>query len=106
MPDELDERAVDIPHPSFFIQEELDARGWTLDILAMRMGPEFGFNRLSLDMYFDVGPTEPNLLLGDVTSKQLGRAFNVSSEFFLKLHQRWRESLPPTPAQPKEPRDG
>lgn len=82
---------AEVFHPSIFIKDELAERGWNLDMLAMRMGPEFGVNRLSLDLYLDVGPTEPNLLLGEITSKALGHAFGVSPDFFLNLHKSWRD---------------
>lgn len=82
-----------IVHPSELIQEELDERGWTRDDLALRMGGATSLNRLTLDMYFDVGPNEPNLLLGEETSRQLAKAFGVSPKFFLDLHSAWRDSL-------------
>ena len=80
------------PHPSVFIREELEARGWTMDTLAVRMGPESGVNRLSMDLYFEVGPTEPSFLLGNLTAKQLGKAFGVSPDFFLNLHRAWLDA--------------
>lgn len=79
-------------HPSRYIQDELDERGWTLDDLAIRMGGDFGINRVALDFYFEVGPTEPNLLLGDHTSRQLCVAFDVSPQLFLNLHAAWRDA--------------
>ena len=81
-------------HPSVFILDELDERGWTRDELAVRMGGESAINRLTLDMYFEVGPTEPSLLLGEETARQLGRAFGVSPQFFLRLHAAWRSGAP------------
>ena len=84
------ETTVEPVHPSVFIQDELDERGWSRDDLAIRMGGEFGMNRLALDMYFEVGPGEPDLLLGEETALQLARAFDVSPQFFLRLHDAWR----------------
>jgi len=83
------------PHPSVFIAEELAARGWTLDMLAMRMGPEFGVNRLSLDLYFEVGPTDQNLRIGDISANALARALSVSPEYFLNLERAWLNGAPP-----------
>ncbi|MHC5536846.1 hypothetical protein ACYOEI_01070 [Singulisphaera rosea] len=80
---------AEVFHPSVFIKDELEARGWTLDMLAMRMGPEFGINRLSLDLYIEVGPTEPGMRIGDLSAEALGRAFDVSPEFFLNLEAAW-----------------
>ena len=83
-----------IEHPSVFIQYELAARGWTRSDLAVRMGGDAKLNRLTIDMYFDVGPNEPNLLLGEETARQLSRAFGVSAAFFLRLHAAWQAAAP------------
>ncbi len=80
-------------HPSEFIREELKARGWTMDVLAVRMGGDFGSNRLSLDLYFEVGPNAPNLMLGPETAEQLGKAFRTSADYWRNLHIAWRRSL-------------
>lgn len=76
-------------HPSELIREEMDARGWDMDMLAMRMSPEFGITRLTLDMYFEVGPTDPNMRIGGQTAEGLARAFDVSAEYFLNLETAW-----------------
>lgn len=81
-------------HPSWFIQEEMDARGWSLDDLALKMPGEFGLNRLSLDFYFEVGPTTPNMIIGQATADKLGVAFDVSPDFFLNLETAWRNRQP------------
>jgi plasmid maintenance system antidote protein VapI len=79
-------------HPSAIIQEELDARGWSRDRLAVKMGGDAGLNRLALDMYFEVGPSHTDLLLGDEEAAQLARAFGVSAELFLNLQRQWLEA--------------
>jgi len=79
-----------IPHPSVFIKEEMAARGWTLDMLAMRMGPEFGVHRLALDCYFEIGPTAPNMMIGEESAKALGRAFGIEPQVFINLCEQWR----------------
>lgn len=63
-------------HPSEFIGEELAARGWSRWHLARLMSGDRCQNRLILDMYFEVGPTERNLRMGDIAD-DLGRAFGV-----------------------------
>ena len=69
-------------HPSWFIQEELDERGWTLDDLALHMKGDFGIDRLALDFYFEVGPTTPNMRMDKETAYRLGIAFNVTPDYF------------------------
>ncbi len=80
-------------HPSVFIQEEMDARGWDRDMLALKMGPAFGRNRLVLDIYFEVGPTNLNMLLGQRLATQIGQAFGVSPEMLLNLHAAWARGV-------------
>jgi plasmid maintenance system antidote protein VapI len=82
-------------HPSEFIREELEARGWSLDELVMRMTDgdhdEYGVTRLGFDFYFEIGPTEPGLRLGDENARLMAAAFGVSSELFLNLERTWLE---------------
>lgn len=80
---------TDVPHPSEFLQEELDARGWDNADLAIRMGGDPAINLLASDMYRLVGPNDPRMLLGAEMSAQLSKAFGVSAEFFLNLHAAW-----------------
>ncbi len=83
-----DERiSAEVFHPSEFIIDEMEARGWDLDELARRMGGDFAINRLSLDLYFIVGPKEPDLLIGD--GEDFALAFGVSAEFFRNLEAAW-----------------
>lgn len=79
-------------HPSTFIQEEMDARGWDRTNLAVQMGGDAGMNLLCLDMYFIVGPTALDLILGDDTASQLAVAFDVSAAYFLGLEKSWRDA--------------
>ncbi len=44
-------------HPSIYIKEELEARGWDVDDLAKRMPGNYGINHLAIDMYLECGPT-------------------------------------------------
>jgi len=77
-------------HPSEFIQEELDARGWDRIDLAVRMGGDAAHNLLTWDMYREVGPTDPRMQLGETTARQIADAFGVSPQLFLNLETAWR----------------
>lgn len=79
----------DVPHPSVFIKEEFEARGWGIGRLAVEMGGNAGINQLIVQMYFEVGPNERGLLLGKDTAEQLGYAFDVSPAYFLNAHNTW-----------------
>jgi len=81
-------------HPSEFIVEEMEARGWSRDDLALRMPGEYGVNRLALDMYFDVGPYEPTMRLGDMADV-FGAAFGIAGVFFKRLEEQWLATDPP-----------
>ena len=76
-------------HPSEFIQDELDARGWSLDELAVRMGGSAPHNRLALDLYMEVGAGEKDLRLGMDMAAQLAAAFETSAELWLNLERQW-----------------
>lgn len=80
-------------HPSTFIQEELEARGWGLDTLALKMGGDFGINRLALDFYFTIGPEQPDCRIGNEMAAQLGQAFNVSPNLLLNLEKAWLNNI-------------
>jgi hypothetical protein len=78
---------AEVFHPSVFIIEEMEARGWDRDELARRMGGEWKLNRVVLELYFEIGPTEPNLRMGD--GEDFAQAFGVSAELFQNLEKAW-----------------
>jgi hypothetical protein len=61
----IESRPAEVFHPPVFIKEELAARGWTLDMLTFRMGPESGKNRLVFDLYLELGSTKSNMRIGE-----------------------------------------
>ncbi|MGH6981446.1 MAG: helix-turn-helix transcriptional regulator [Stellaceae bacterium] len=83
---------AEVFHPSVFIHEELEARGWTLDDLALRMGGDFGLQRFALDFYMTVH--DKHLLLGADGERDLARAFGTSPEFWHNLEAAWRAQQP------------
>ncbi len=73
-------------HPSEFIDDELKARGWTLEQLAEKMGGDADINCLSLYLY---RLKDPGILLGEESAAGLSRAFGTSDEVWLNLHDAW-----------------
>ncbi len=87
-------KLTEVPHPSIFIREEREARGWSAVNLAVRMGgDDTQINLLAIDMYENVGPTAPGLRLGEMVAGQLSKAFGVSAAFFLALETAWLAQL-------------
>ena len=80
---------AEVFHPSEFIAEEMAERGWTRYDLWRHMRGD-AEDMLALDMYFEVGPTAPGMLLGEDMAAKLGRAFGMSAQFFLNLETVWR----------------
>lgn len=75
-----------------FIAEEMEARGWDTDDVAMRMGyktdEEFGLDLLSFGMLLCV--QEDGLLVGDNLFRKMALAFDVSENYLRKLDFAWR----------------
>lgn len=89
---------IEAVHLADVIQEEMGERGWTLDELVMHMGPHFTPEewvvcKLSWEMFFAV--RERWVILGDVMAQQLSDAFDVSPEFFNRIHEQWRKQERP-----------
>lgn len=81
--------AAEAPHPSKIILEELETRNWDRWTLAHRMGGDAAQNRLVIDLYFEVGPGDTNLRLGEATARQVGDAFGMDPEVFVNLEATW-----------------
>jgi HTH-type transcriptional regulator/antitoxin HigA len=71
---------IDVPHPGFFIREELDARGWNQRDLAYILGtPEQAVN-LIISGKRGISPE---------MAKALGEAFEVHADFFANLQKAY-----------------
>ena len=79
------------PHLADIIEEELEARNWTVADLASRMGgatkEERGIDCLAVQMFIAV--RDKGVLLGDLGAKMAG-AFGVSAAMFERMHEGWR----------------
>ena len=82
---------AEVFHLSEFLCEEILARGWTTEDVAVRMNTSRDSVRdlLMIDLLICVH--DDKLLLDDETCDGLGRAFGVSSQFFRNLDETWRK---------------
>ena len=87
---------AEVFHVAEYIQEEMDARGWDIGDVAVRMGSQarhdYGVNYLALEMLLSV--RDKNLLMGDEMAEGLSRAFGSSKEFWINLDSTWRRYAP------------
>ena len=74
-------------HVSEFIQEELDARGWTRQEVYDRLGYDTS-DCCAFDILMDV--KDKNILMDKKLSEGLGYVFTVDPDLFLNLHESWR----------------
>lgn len=80
-------------HVADAVQEELDARGWTRDQLALHMAAyDYALHRLTLDLMFAL-KDDPNCTLSPVTDTALCHAFGVSEGTFLRLEQGFKKQV-------------
>ena len=87
--------------PGEFIQDELEARGWSIRELARRIGgtpAEKDVTQVALEMLVH-GPVE-GVLIGEDMSAQLGRVFGNNPEFFVNLDKLWQPETYRAAAQP------
>lgn len=86
-------------HPAAFIEEEMDARGWSSLDVARRMAGDPARNQIAIDIYLAVGTRKDkpptNLRLGNMAD-DLGRAFDVSPRLFRNLESAWLVAQDPT----------
>lgn len=76
-----------------FVQEEMDARGWSQEKMAVKMGAttedEAMENYAILDFLLCDPPID-GLLLGEDAARKLETAFGASAQFWLKLDASYR----------------
>ena len=89
-------RPAEVFPPGKFIQDELDARGWTVRDLAEQMGgeevEEIGLNMLTVELL--IGAPDKGMTLDADTAIGLACAFGTSPEFWTNIDQAWRSVKP------------
>lgn len=81
---------VEIIHPSEFIQDELDERGWTLEDIVKYMDGDYSVNLLTLELLMAIH--DDNIFLDQETAEGIGRAFGTSPQFWINLWDNYRLS--------------
>ncbi len=78
---------AEVSPPGFFLQEELDARGWSRSDLHGALGnnPK---ECCAVDLVLDVHSKD--IILDMETSAAIARAFGVDPDFFFNLDRAWR----------------
>lgn len=74
------------------LSDELTARGWTTEDIAIRMGgdiEDFSKNLLAVDLLMCVH--KDNLLVGDHLFDALTKVFDVDPMFFRNIDAAWRK---------------
>lgn len=102
---------AEVSPPGQFIQDEMDARGWSDVDVAVRMGgvgwEARAYDLLGLQLILAVhgrnGPDAAGLILGEPMIAGLARAFDVDPQFFRNLEQVWFNH-PTTVAMRERPR--
>ncbi len=79
---------AEVLHVTKFIEYELDVRGWTWDMLAVRMDGDPALNLLALDF---LRMQNPNILFDEESAGQIAHAFGTSVELWLNIDRSWRE---------------
>lgn len=83
-----------IPSQAFstweYIADEIEARGWTVEELAIRMGGDAEINLCAMEF---LQLEEPNIHLGDEMANGLATAFGTSAEMWLRLDESCRLSI-------------
>lgn len=77
-----------------FIAEELEARGWTVQELAERMGgaEELDIHHLTLDLLIYI-PDDPRQVVGDKTFGKLSMALGVDEGVLRRIDSSYRTWL-------------
>lgn len=85
----MDREPVEVFPLAQYVAEEMEARGWTANDVAARMGGDYATNAFVVDLLLAVH--EDKLIVDDDTFAGLSRAFGVSEQYFRNLDAVWRK---------------
>ena len=80
-------------HVSEYLKQAMESRGWGIEDVAIRMGPEadYAVNYLTLELTLTVRLV--GAIVGRETAEAFARAFETSPEVWLNLDQSWRDAM-------------
>lgn len=81
-----------IPSISEIIADKLIERKWTADDAAKKMGGDFYFNLMVLQLWLACGASKENIIMTDDCALNFESAFDVHASFFKSLHQKWLDA--------------
>lgn len=87
-------------HVAELIEQELKERGWTVNDFVFRMKRyesqrDWALHQLAVELFLAV--RERDVPLTREMAEQFGLALDVSPEFFLNMHEAWRQHRAVTP---------
>lgn len=85
----MERKPAEVFHLAEYLYDEMVARGWKTENAAVRMGTSRGaaMDLFCLDLLMAVH--DENLIIDDEMFEGLGRAFDVSAQYFRNLHAGW-----------------
>ncbi len=91
---DADRIPAEVFHPSVFIREEMNERGYSLKDVVFRMRryeseSDWATQCLAVEKYMVCGPLDKNIVLGPM-AEEFAAAFGVNSELFTNLEKSWR----------------
>lgn len=100
----MSEPAADALSVRDAIADEMMARGWTSEDVAIRMPGDAAVNKCVVDVLLVID--RPDCALG-ITADRLAVAFGVQPEFFLSIERQYRAARgwPPAPPRATTPGD-
>ena len=92
---DADRIPAEVFHPSVFIREEMNERGYSLKDVVFRMRryeseSDWATQCLAVEKYMVCGPLDKNIVLGPM-AEEFAAAFGVNSELFTNLEKSWRQ---------------
>ena len=78
-------------HLSTIIQDELEARKWSLNDLASRMGEESEYGLNALTLYFVWSIHDSSCKVGDETLKKMAVALGLDFQYLKNLENSWHD---------------